>query len=200
VQQSEAAPAVQRPASFVRLDKWIAESEARGGISIVKEEQVGNRTTQFAIYAADPPKQNVKEEDLAPAEKLVEIRKRIDRAIARMEWAIANHEFEKARFYSEEEQKERENLRRLCEQFHLEEPPPQVPLLCIEVISGERFSEVQRRCDVYLGDGVPEVWLLDPDLKRAYTVTKAEGLRECKGGKLQVATPPLEMDLGTIFI
>ena len=29
----------------------------------------------------------------------------------RMENAIANHEFEKARFYSDEERKERENMR-----------------------------------------------------------------------------------------
>ena len=78
-------------------------------------------------------------------------------------------------------------------------PPPQVPILCIEVISGERFSEVQRRCDVYLGDGVPEVWLLDPDLKRAYTVTRADGFREFRGGILQIANPPLEMDLSQIF-
>jgi hypothetical protein len=36
-------------------------------------------------------------------------------------------------------------------------------------------------------------------VKRAYTVTKAEGLREFKGGILRFANPPLEMDLRTIF-
>jgi hypothetical protein len=40
---------------------------------------------------------------------------------------------------------------------------------------------------------------LDPDLKRAYTVTKAEGFREFRGGILQIVNPPLEMDLRTIF-
>jgi ATP-dependent Clp protease ATP-binding subunit ClpC len=39
----------------------------------------------------------------------------------RMETAIANHEFEKARFYSEEERKEKENLRGLRERFKLDD-------------------------------------------------------------------------------
>ena len=134
-----------------------------------------------------------------PAEKLAQIQKRIDFMVEGMERAIANHEFEKARFYSDEERKERENLRALREQFNLEEPPPRVPLLCIETIRDERFSEVQRRCDNYITEGVTQVWLLDPNLERAYTVTKTEGLREFKGGVLQIADPPLEMDLRSIF-
>jgi ATP-dependent Clp protease ATP-binding subunit ClpC len=44
-----------------------------------------------------------------------EIQKRIKFIVHRMENAIANHEFEKARFYSDEERKERENLRQLRE-------------------------------------------------------------------------------------
>jgi ATP-dependent Clp protease ATP-binding subunit ClpC len=39
----------------------------------------------------------------------------------RMETAIANHEFEKARFYSEEERKEKESLRQLRERLKLDE-------------------------------------------------------------------------------
>lgn len=69
----------------------------------------------------------------------------------------------------------------------LEEPPPIVPFLCIDIIRQERFSEVQRRCEGYIAEGVAQVWLLDPDLKRAYTVTQAEGLREFKGEILQIA-------------
>ena len=45
-----------------------------------------------------------------PAE-IADIQKRIKFIVHRMENAIANHEFEKARFYSDEERKERENLR-----------------------------------------------------------------------------------------
>jgi len=39
----------------------------------------------------------------------------------RIETAIANHEFQKARFYSDEERKERDNLRALNEKYHLSE-------------------------------------------------------------------------------
>jgi hypothetical protein len=186
-------------ASFAHLDQWLSEREARGGIWTIKQEHVVNRTTHFAIYAGDQPKENEKGQDIAPTEKLVEIQKRIQFVVNAMERAIANHEFEKARFYSDEERKERENLRSLCEQFNLEEPPPRVPLLCIDIIGDERFSEVQKICDDYLAEGVAQVWLLDPDFKRAYTVTKTEGLREFKGEILQIADPPLEMDLRTIF-
>ena len=199
MQQSEPPLAQGGSASFARLDQWLAEREARGGIHAVKQECVANRTTQVAIYAGDPPKENEKGQDMAPAEKLAQIRKRIDFVVERMERAIANHEFEKARFYSDEERKERENLRLLCEQFHLEEPPPRVPVLCIEIIRDDRFSDVQKRRDDYIAEGVTQVWLLDPDLKRAYTATKAEGLREFRGEMLQIANPPLEMDLRTIF-
>jgi hypothetical protein len=76
---------------------------------------------------------------------------------------------------------------------------PRIPLLCIEIIRDDRFSEVQKRCDGYIAQGVPQVWLLDPANKRAYTVTSAEGLREFKGAVLETASPPLEMDLSRIF-
>jgi hypothetical protein len=199
VQRSALPIAEGGPASFARLDQWLAEREARGGIHALKQKRVGNRTTQFAIYAADRPKENLKGQDMAPAEELEQIQQRIESIVGTMERAIANHEFGKARFYSDEEHKERENLRLLCEQFNLEEPAPRVPLLCIDVIGDARFAEVQQRCDAYIGAGVVEVWLLDPELKRAYTVTKGEGLREFRGGTLRIANPPMEMDLGTIF-
>ena len=152
---------------------------------------------QCAIYAVDPAKEDAKQE-IGTAAKLLEIQNRLEFVIERMENAI-NHEFEKARFYSEEERKERENLHLLREQFKLEEKPLRVPLLCIGIVRGERFTEVQQRCEDYLVQGVREVWLLDPALKRAYTVTKEEGLRECRGGTLQMENPKLEMDLKTIF-
>ena len=193
-QKSESSPAQGGSASFALFDQWLAELEARGGIWTVK-----HRTTHFAIYADDQSKENKQGQDMAPVEKLAQIRDRIDFIVERMEHAIANHEFEKARFYSDEERKERENMRSLCEQFNLEEPPPRVPLLCIEIIRDERFSEVQKRCDDYIAEGITQVWLLDPSLKRAYTVTKTEGLREFKGEILQIANPTLELDLKKIF-
>lgn len=52
-----------------------------------------------------------------------ELQKRITFIAARMERAIYDHEFEKARFYSDEERKERENLRVLRQQLGLDQPP-----------------------------------------------------------------------------
>jgi hypothetical protein len=198
-QQSEPPLAQGGSASFAHLDQWLADQEARGGIWIVKQKRVGTRTTRFAVYAVDQLNGHEKGQDMAPGEKLAQIQKRIDFIVEGMERAIANHEFEKARFYSDEERKERENLRLLCEKFNLEEPPPRVPVLCIEIIRDELFSEVQKRCDDHIAEGVAQVWLLEPDLKRAYTVTKTEGLREFRSGILKIANPPLEMDVRTIF-
>jgi hypothetical protein len=200
-QQSEPPVAQGGSASFAGLDQWLAELEARSGVWTVEQKRIANRTTHHvAIYAVDQPKENDEGRDMAPAdaEKLWEIQKRINFIVERIDHAIANHESEKARFYSDEERKERENLRLLREQFNLEEPP-RVPLLCIEIVRGERFSEVQKRCDDYIAEGVTQVWLLEPDLKRAYTVTKVEGLRECRSGILQIANPPLELDLRRVF-
>ena len=50
-----------------------------------------------------------------------DVQKRIKFVVHRMETAIANHEFEKARFYSDEERKERENLRLLRAKYHIDE-------------------------------------------------------------------------------
>src|SRR5665213_412447 len=52
---------------------------------------------------------------------LADIQKRIKFIVHRMENAIANHEFEKARFYSDEERKERENQRQLREKYNLDD-------------------------------------------------------------------------------
>src|SRR5881392_1257830 len=52
---------------------------------------------------------------------LADIQKRIKFIVHRMENAIANHEFEKAHFYSDEERKERENMRQLREKYNLDD-------------------------------------------------------------------------------
>src|SRR5437016_1232436 len=49
------------------------------------------------------------------------MQKRVKFITHRMETAIANHEFEKARFYSEEERKEKDNLRQLRERLKLDD-------------------------------------------------------------------------------
>src|SRR5439155_21045464 len=54
-------------------------------------------------------------------EEMVDVQKRLKFVVHRMENAIANHEFEKARFYSDEERKERESLRVLREKYQIDE-------------------------------------------------------------------------------
>jgi ATP-dependent Clp protease ATP-binding subunit ClpC len=56
-------------------------------------------------------------------EEVVEVQKRIRFIVQRMEAAIANHEFVKARFYSQEERKERDNLKQLREKYKLDNNP-----------------------------------------------------------------------------
>src|SRR5205085_516528 len=53
--------------------------------------------------------------------EVADIQKRIKFIVHRMENAIASHEVEKARFYSDEERKERENLRLLRDKYNLDD-------------------------------------------------------------------------------
>jgi Uma2 family endonuclease len=197
VQQSGHPPAQGGSVSITGLNQWVADREADGKWAIERRTAASN-TTHFALYPPEP-EENSEDQDLAPAAKLAQTQRRIDFVMKRLEQAIANHEFAKARFYSDEERKEREHLRLLCKEFNLEAPPPQVPLVCIEVIDDDLFSDLRQRCEGYIAEGVAEVWLLDPGLKRAYTITKANGLRELKGEILEIANPPLQMDLRKIF-
>jgi ATP-dependent Clp protease ATP-binding subunit ClpC len=54
-------------------------------------------------------------------EEVIEVRKRIKFIVHQMENCIANHEFEKARVHSDEERKERENLRELLKKHGIDE-------------------------------------------------------------------------------
>src|SRR5260370_336322 len=74
-----------------------------------------------AIDLLDEAGARVKLRQTSLPEDITEVQKRIKFILHRMENAIANHEFEKARFYSDEERKERENLRGLREKYHLDE-------------------------------------------------------------------------------
>jgi ATP-dependent Clp protease ATP-binding subunit ClpC len=56
-------------------------------------------------------------------EEVVEVQKRIRFIEERLKAAIANHEFEKARFYSQEERKERDNLKQTREKYKLDDAP-----------------------------------------------------------------------------
>ena len=134
---------------------------------------------------------------LTPQTEIALIKVRIRFLIDRLENAIANHEFEKAKSYSEEERKERENLRLKLEQHQIQDEEPAPPLLCIELIRQESLTNLQARVAQYLTAGVEQVWLLDPANKKAYTTTLADGLREFKGQILQAKS--LELPLNELF-
>jgi ATP-dependent Clp protease ATP-binding subunit ClpC len=74
-----------------------------------------------AMEVLDAAGARVKLRQTSLPEELTEVQKRIKFIVHRMENAIVNHEFEKARFYSDEERKERDNLRALREKYHLDE-------------------------------------------------------------------------------
>ncbi|MGH8649344.1 MAG: AAA family ATPase, partial [Burkholderiales bacterium] len=74
-----------------------------------------------AIDLIDEAGARVKLRQTSLPDEITDVQKRIKFIVHRMESAIANHEFEKARFYSDEERKERENLRALREKYHLDE-------------------------------------------------------------------------------
>src|SRR5207247_8929793 len=74
-----------------------------------------------AIDLVDEAGERVKLRQSSFPEEITEVQKRLKFIVHRMENAVANHEFEKARFYSDEERKERENLRILREKYHIDE-------------------------------------------------------------------------------
>jgi ATP-dependent Clp protease ATP-binding subunit ClpC len=95
-----------------------------------------------AFELLDAAAARVKTRQGALPEEIIEAQKRVRFIVHRMDSAIANHEFEKARFYSDEERKERENLRVLREKHSLEEAPS-------NVVSREDVQEVIARWAIY---------------------------------------------------
>ena len=74
-----------------------------------------------AIDLIDEAGARVKLRQATMPDEVAEVQKRVKFITHRMETAIANHEFEKARFYSEEERKEKENLRTVRERLKLDD-------------------------------------------------------------------------------
>ena len=74
-----------------------------------------------AIDLMDEAGACVKLRQSALPQEMIDVQKRIKLAIQGMQDAIANHEFDRARSYSEEERKERAELRRLGEKYGVDE-------------------------------------------------------------------------------
>ena len=74
--------------------------------------------------------------------------------------------------------------------------PPEV---AVEVLSPEdRAADVQDKIDDYLQFGVPAIWLIDPERKRAWIHTSA-GAREAVDGVLRNAKGDLAVPLSAVF-
>ncbi len=73
------------------------------------------------------------------------------------------------------------------------------PFIVIEILSSEdRLSRMQKRIDDYLAFGVPNVWLIDPETRRAWVCT-ADGNLEIKNGVLRTQNPAIELPLQEVF-
>ena len=74
--------------------------------------------------------------------------------------------------------------------------PPEV---AVEVLSpDDRATNVQERIDDYLAFGVPCVWVINPEIHRAWIHTN-EGSHEAKDGILRNPAGDLEIPLSAIF-
>ncbi len=73
------------------------------------------------------------------------------------------------------------------------------PFLCIEILSPEdRYTRMQQKIQDYLSFGVRFVWLIDPQLRRAWVYTPS-GMSEAADGVLRTGDPAIEIPLAGLF-
>ena len=73
------------------------------------------------------------------------------------------------------------------------------PLIVIEILSPEdRLSRFQERIDDYLAFGVENIWIFDPETRRAWTADP-EGLHLVQTGELTVPGTPIRVVLSEVF-
>jgi Uma2 family endonuclease len=73
------------------------------------------------------------------------------------------------------------------------------PLIAIEILSSEdRLPRVVQRLDDFLQMGVPNLWLLDPLERIAFTYSQ-QGLRKTVADRITVPNTPIYLDLPEIF-
>jgi len=73
------------------------------------------------------------------------------------------------------------------------------PLIAIEILSPEdRLSLFQARIDDYLAFGVENVWIFDPETRKAWTAD-GEGLHLVQSGELTVPGLPIRVVLSELF-
>jgi Uma2 family endonuclease len=75
----------------------------------------------------------------------------------------------------------------------------EAPALCIEVLSPQdTFSRTQTKCRDYIAMGVPEVWIFDPEERKAYIV-RSDIMSEQTTGILQLAGTLVQIELPKLF-
>jgi Uma2 family endonuclease len=73
------------------------------------------------------------------------------------------------------------------------------PLIAIEILSPEdRMSRMQDKIDDYVAFGVENIWILDPETRRAWTADRS-GLHPANSGELTVPGTPIRVVLSELF-
>lgn len=75
----------------------------------------------------------------------------------------------------------------------------QPPLIAIEILSPEdRLSRMQTRIDDYLNFGVENIWIIDPETRRAWTADRS-GLHLVQNDELTVPATPIRVVPSELF-
>ena len=73
------------------------------------------------------------------------------------------------------------------------------PLIAIEILSPEdRMSRMQDRIDDYVAFGVENIWIVDPESRRAWTADRF-GTHPVDSGELTVPETPIRVVLSDLF-
>lgn len=75
----------------------------------------------------------------------------------------------------------------------------QPALLLIEILSPEdRWNRMRERVDDYFAAGTEHVWIIDPELRKAYVCSRT-GFQEPEGGLLTIPGSPIRVVLSELF-
>jgi Uma2 family endonuclease len=73
------------------------------------------------------------------------------------------------------------------------------PLLCIEILSPrDSLSGIRQRADDYLNFGTEHVWVIEPEMRKAYIFTKT-AMQEPEGGVLSIPGTEIRVVLSELF-